>query len=162
MPSSDIVRLCGRVGDGREHEKMCLTSVLFHKRGSINEMILIQEFSVWQRLDIGYNCLDSLPDELSNLWNLNALSLQSNNFHTVPVSVLSGLTGLKTVYVDYQDRWQRDPNFKIASPLLPILHPGLVYLSLRHNTPWDPVSLFHLGGAVAEVADRDPMPTVVF
>jgi hypothetical protein len=64
--------------------------------------------------------------------------------------------------------------FKITSPLLPILHPGLLLLDLRqsrHNEThqevsapfkWDPVSLFHLGQAVITVADRRPHPTVIF
>ncbi len=62
--------------------------------------------------------------------------------------------------------------FHISSPQLPILHPRLAHLDLRQyrdedmdeldEFKWDPISLFHLGQAMIEVADRRPLPTVLF
>jgi hypothetical protein len=54
-----------------------------------------------------------------------------------------------------------DPAFEIPTPLLPIVHPGLVKLDLRQRKPWDSVSLFHLGDALAAVADRSPPLTLL-
>jgi hypothetical protein len=120
------------------------------------------------------NNLCSLPDELSSLRNLKKLVLRANNFAEPPVHVLSGLTAITSIDLQYQGRPGNPPapTFKIPSPLLPILHPGLVKLVVRQETfdhsimaslpiPWDDLSLSHLGRALAHVADRKLGVTIV-
>jgi hypothetical protein len=140
---------------------------------------------VSQKLDVSWNGLPSLPHELSRLGNLKELVAHNNCLPTVPVSVLMGMTALTDVDL-HHNCWRgsvEEPMFKIPSPLLPILHPGLLKLDLRayaykedftvaptgqvtvhHRVPfeWDSVSLFHLARATVEVADRRPRPTLLF
>ncbi len=116
-----------------------------------------------QKLDLDCNMLTSLPYELTRLAKLKELLLSHNFFCEFPISVLSGLTTLTQIDMSTQVP-DGKPRFNIKAPLLPVLHPGLVELDLdqlqRHE--WDPVSFFHLGRAVAEVADRRPVPTIKF
>jgi hypothetical protein len=129
-------------------------------------LILTSYVLVCQKLELTGNSLASLPAELSRLTYLKELLLNINEFTTVPVSVLSGLTGLKTIDLSQQVAPQYhyppvDSVFLIPTPLLPMLHPGLVKLDLRQRKPWDSVSLFHLGDALAAVADRSPPLTLL-
>jgi hypothetical protein len=107
------------------------------------------------------NSMVSLPDELSRLGNLEILLLHENCLPEPPVSVLRGLTSLTTIMLSFQRR-PDDAVFRIPSPLLPFLHRGLEQLDLRQRRgffgsfDWDTVSLFHLGRAMVEVADRQP------
>jgi hypothetical protein len=128
-------------------------------------------------LDISQNRLVGLPDELSRLGNLKELHANENFLPTVPISALRGMTALTTIYLNF-NCWCEDgakQPFKITSPLMPILHPGLVLLDIRQpidtapqeevaeeRFKWDPVSLFHLARAVIAVADRRPRPVVLF
>ncbi len=111
--------------------------------------------------------MTSIPHELSSLGNLKELLLNENRLPEPPLSVLRAMTSLKTIDLSYQGRGE-DPVFTIPSPLLPILHPGLVELDLRQShksgapIEWDTVSLFHLGRAMVEVADRTPIPALLF
>jgi Leucine-rich repeat (LRR) protein len=128
---------------------------------------------VSQALDISFNNLHSLPDEMSGLQNLKELNLSWNNLPAPPV-VLGRLTALTKIDMANQ-RWSLDQSdtFKVPSPLLPILHPGLVHLDLQQQAydyairgprlrPWDELSLSHLEQALAEVVDRRPVPTLLF
>ncbi len=130
--------------------------------------------SVPQKLDISSNFLHSLLDEMSGLQKLKKLRLKVNNFAAPPVSVLSRLTALTKIDMGIQ-MWAQDPSatFRIPSSLLPILHPGLVHMDLRQQNyeystgharriPWDDLSLSHLGRVRAHVADRRPVPTLLF
>ncbi len=98
-----------------------------------------------------------------------------NKFIAVPVSALSGMTALNTVDLSFQFTRESGATtwtLQITSPLLPILHPGLITLDLRqtseetarmpHQHSWDSVSLFHLGRAMLEVAEKRPVPTLLF
>ncbi len=115
-----------------------------------------------QKLDLSDNILGSLPDELSRLGNLKELLLRWNKLQAVPVSVLSALTALKNIDLSQQHMARLDVEIcRVASPLLPILHPGLLMLDLRQpqRKPWDSGSLFHLECAMAAVADSNPLLT---
>ncbi len=92
--------------------------------------------------------------------NLRDLRVGFNRIPTVPVSVLSNLTALTCINLSYQDV-EGSATFSVSSSLLPILHPGLAELDLRHYR-WDPLSLCHLENAMAEVADRTPVPMLKF
>ncbi len=111
--------------------------------------------------------MSSLPAELSSLGNLKELLLNGNDFTTAPLSVLSGLTALTAIDLSQQHAptyyWDGGQvhTFEVTSPLLPILHPGLVKLDLRQRRPWDSGSLFHLGRALDAVADRNPPLTLL-
>jgi Leucine-rich repeat (LRR) protein len=127
--------------------------------------------SLAQILEVRCNRLRSLPDELSGLQNLKELNLSHNYFRETPVSVLSRMTALVTMDLSIQYPWTQDDVsvLRVPSSLLPILHPGLVRLDLRQEKvfsserrPWDVLSLAHLERAVAEVADRRPIPTLIF
>lgn len=115
-----------------------------------------------QALLAGENRLQYLPSELSSLGNLEPLDLGHNYLPAVPVSVLSGLTGLRELRLSLQNHAEGNPTFRILSPLLPIFHPGLKFISLKQDVPWDLMSMFHIGCAVAHVADWRPMPTLEF
>jgi hypothetical protein len=123
----------------------------------------------FQRLDVSGKTMKSLPDELSGLKGLKELLLNGNAFTTVLVSVLSGLTALMTIDLSQQHArqpmflWECGPYqpFEVTCPLLPMLHPGLVKLDLRQRMPWDSVSMFHLGDAMAALADRNPHLTLL-
>jgi hypothetical protein len=52
--------------------------------------------------------------------------------------------------------------FMVLSPLLPILHPGLVKLDLQQEKELGPVSQFHVGRALVELGRRTPIPTLLF
>jgi hypothetical protein len=123
---------------------------------------------VSQKLGLWGNTLFSLPHELSSLRNLKWLSLGRNWLPTVPVSVLSGMTALTAIDLSMQlydeDLDEFFEVFKISTPLLPILHPGLVRLDLLQpsNHSWDSVSFSHLERARLEVAGRRPVPTLLF
>lgn len=97
-----------------------------------------------QKLDVTENLLTHLPGELSSLKDLRELRMETNCLSEIPVRVLSLLTALTVIDVIYQDV----TGFKISSPLLPILHPGLAYLDLMQFTPWDAISRFHIHQAV--------------
>ncbi len=87
---------------------------------------------------------------------LKELVLRSNEFTTLPVSPLSGCTALTHLCLSCQRT-----GFQVSSPLLPVLHPGLVLLGLGGQVEkWDDMSLFHFGRAMVEVADRLPMLTL--
>jgi hypothetical protein len=110
--------------------------------------------------------LCSLPEGLSTLVKLKKLQLRGTAFREPPISVLSHLTALNTIDLSL-DYAHNDTTagiaFSIPSPLLPILHPGLVKLDLRHKgLKWDPISQCHLGRALADMADRKPVPTLLF
>ncbi len=127
------------------------------------------DYFCFQKLDVSRNKLRSLPTELSSLRNLKELLLTRNDFPEPPVSVLRGMTAITKIDLTYQCRWLDVdvPGFKVPSPLLPILHPGLVKLDLRQSPgswdpfEWDPISVFHLGRALVEVSDRRPIPTLL-
>ncbi len=111
------------------------------------------------------NSLSSLPEALSTLVNLKKLLMKGNAFLEPPISVLSHLTALNTVDMSVADirGGMQSAAFRIPSPLLPVLHPGLLKLDLRHvGLKWDPISLCHLGRALVEVADRKPVPSLLF
>jgi hypothetical protein len=111
---------------------------------------------------VSMNRLHGLPDQLSSLGNLKELLLNGNDLTTVPVSILKGLTALKTLDMSYQFNPNAEASsFEVSSPLLPILHPGLVKVDLRQRVKWGPISLFHLGCALGVVANRRPIPTVL-
>ncbi len=116
---------------------------------------------VFQVLDVRVNCLRGLPDQLTGLQNLKRLTLDANYFNALPMSISVGLTALETVSIQYQP-CHGNGKFEITSPLLPILHSGLVQLALVQERPWGPVSLFHLGCALVDVADRNPIPSLLF
>ncbi len=120
----------------------------------------------FQGLDLQINSLTSLPDHLSNLGKLKNLLLTRNKFQEVPVSALRGLTALRKVKLGEQVPPGAAPIpgwiCKVTSSLLPIIHPGLVKLDLRQDEAWDSVSLFHLGGAMAAVANRTPHLELLF
>jgi hypothetical protein len=128
-----------------------------------------------QRLDISSNRLHSLPDELASLRNLHELNLFCNIFREAPISVLSRMTALNDINLCGQSTYSQDDSavFRVRSSLLPILHPGLLELDLRQQRyvphsdelrrrRWDVVSLCHLGRALADVADRKPVPALLF
>jgi Leucine-rich repeat (LRR) protein len=130
-----------------------------------------------QKLDISQNGLVSLPDELSSMGNLKELHTGDNCLSRVPVSALRGMTALTSINLSFNGCREGNAKgvFQITSPLLPILHPGLVLLDLRQSRyegthqevtreryVWNPVSLFHLGRALIAVADRRPRPIVRF
>jgi hypothetical protein len=125
---------------------------------------------VFQKLDVGGSNLRSLPGELSSLGNLKELVLQCNDFPEPPLDVLRGLTAITKLDTGYQRSLGREdaPAFKVSSPLLPILHPGLAWLDLVQSRgfgipwEWDPTSLFHLGRAMVEMSDRRPVPNLLF
>jgi hypothetical protein len=131
---------------------------------------------VFQKLNVGGNALISLPQDLDKLGKLRELNANNNQLLTVPVSVLKGMPALTTIHLRWNSSlsWgavDRPLMFHIRAPLAPILHPGLVHLDLRQyrdggcdfqEVNWDPVSLFHLGQAMIEVADRKPLPTLLF
>ncbi len=131
-----------------------------------------------QSLDISRNRLHSLPGELSGLQNLKELDLTANILPSPPVSVLSRVTALNRINLSDQFKWTRDESaaFRVPSSLLPIFNPALVQLDLRQERstrsgegalptvrrPWDVLSLAHLGRALADVADRKPVPRLLF
>jgi hypothetical protein len=121
--------------------------------------VLTRSGCVSQKLNLRLNSLVSLPHELSSLQNLKELQMSCNEFLTLPVSALSGMTALNMLQCT-----SSAAAFQVTSSLLPILHPGQVELDLsqgpRHS--WDSVSLFHLGRAMLEVAERRPVPTLLF
>ncbi len=125
---------------------------------------------LFQMLDVGRNKLRSLPDEMSSLTNLKELQMSDNKLPEPPVSVLRHMTALHTIglHDNGGGTGEGGPRFRIPSPLLPILHPGLVLLALgqRHGKSgpfkWDPMSLVHLGAAMAELAKRRPVPKLCF
>jgi hypothetical protein len=144
-----------------------------HKRGTRRRSILnkctwdhachLLVFVV-QMLDVCHNRLASLPDELSSLRDLEELLLRGNHFPEVPVSVLNGMTALKTIDLAWQSGGEgKGCSLKVPS-LLPILRPGLIMLDLQQGSfhPWDQISMFHLGRAMAEVADMKPTPVLLF
>jgi hypothetical protein len=89
--------------------------------------------------------------------------MTANLFVEPPVSVLSHLTALNNIDLSVLFNFHGNPTFRIPSPLLPILHPGLVKLDLRHiGLKWDAISLCHVGRALVEVADRKPVPSLLF
>jgi hypothetical protein len=123
----------------------------------------LSSLSKLKKLGLSDNYLRSLPDELSSLSKLEGLDLSGNFLPGVPISVLSSLTALTSICIASQDTWEEgSPLFRVPSPLLPILHPGLELLALFQAHPWDQMSLFHLGRALAEVADRRPQPELKF
>jgi hypothetical protein len=107
---------------------------------------------------------------MTTLNNLKELWLEDNGLLQPPISVLMHLTALKFIRLCHQrpKRGQDDLIFTIATSLLPILHPGLEGLDLRHdrftNRPfnWDKTSLSHLQHAMAEAATMTPIPTLKF
>ncbi len=123
-------------------------------------------------LDVTENELRELPDEMSRLTNLKVLLMELNYFSEPPVSVLRHMTALESI--DLSGNINPDDEvagFRIPSPLLPILHPGLTRLdfercgqrSERSDTfKWDPRSLVHLGSAMAELAKRRPVPSLLY
>jgi hypothetical protein len=120
-------------------------------------------------LSVSKNRLRSLPDEMSCLVNLRELGMRWNRFTQPPISVLRHLTALTSLEMSpFISDDVEGPRFRIPAPLLPILHPGLVSLELqpfsRRSNPfrYDPLSLFHLGHAMAELAKRRPLPTLSF
>jgi Leucine-rich repeat (LRR) protein len=126
-------------------------------------------------LEISGNRLRSLPDELSCLQNLKELQLSDNLLPGPPVSVFSKMTALSNINMSGQSRWTDDENltFKISSSLLPMFDSGLLTLDVRQERyvrsigescprPWDGLSLFHLGRALADLADRKPVATLLF
>jgi hypothetical protein len=122
----------------------------------------LRKVFVSQKLDLDCNMLTGLPAEFTSLGGLKKLLLSHNSFYEFPVSILSALTALTLIYMSNQVHWEADdPLFEINAPLLPVLHPGLVKLGLHQGHEWDPASLFHLGRAVVEVADRVPIPEIL-
>ncbi len=114
-----------------------------------------------QKLDLSRNGLRSLPDELSSLQNLKELLLTENLLPTVPFSILSALIALHTIDLSLQG--EANAMFSILSPLLPLLHPGLVKLDLRQRETLEPRSLFHIGRAVREWAKEGrPIDTLLY
>ncbi len=123
-------------------------------------------------LDVSINDLRRLPDDMSSLTNLKELQILLNNLPEPPVSVLRHMTALETI--DLRDNCgstsEGDPKFRVPSTLLPILHPGLVSLHLGQHVhrgqsipfKWDPMSLVHLGCALAELAKRQPVPMLCY
>jgi hypothetical protein len=117
------------------------------------------------------NHLRGLPDELCGLRNLNELNLSHNLFRETPVSVFSRMTALTYLSLSVQAYSAADESavFRVPSSLLPILHPGLVevylrqhmYIDMPRGKGWDMLSLFHLGRALADVADRRPVPRLL-
>jgi hypothetical protein len=135
----------------------------------------IYQLCVSQMLNLSDNILRSLPDELSCLRNLKELDLSNNVLPGPPVSVLSKMMALSSINLSDQSGWTEDENdrFKVSSSLLPIFNPGLLMLDLRQRgyvpsiresrlKPWDGLSLFHLGRALADLAGRKPVPTLLF
>lgn len=117
---------------------------------------------VCQMLNVAHANLRDFPEQLSSLQNLRYLEATCNKFPTVPVSILSSLTALTKISLSIQHP-EGHGTFKVSSSLLPMLHLGLVELNLiQRNVQWDPLSLFHLGCAVAEVAERTPVPRLRF
>jgi hypothetical protein len=107
--------------------------------------------------------MTGLPLELARLPNLRDLDLSQNLLPYPPVSVLSGLTSLTRVSMYLQQNRFNVPGLQVPSSLLPMLHPGLMYLSLQQQMEtWDVMSMSHLGGAVAELAHRRPAPVFEF
>jgi hypothetical protein len=119
--------------------------------------------TVPQKLDVRANRLSSLPEELTCLGKLRELLAGNNNLPTVPFSILRKLSALTTISLCFQmsNRAEGSPGFRVSSPLLPILHPGLVMLDLTHHA-WDALSQCHLGHAIVEVANRTPTLTVQY
>jgi Leucine-rich repeat (LRR) protein len=117
-----------------------------------------------QKLDLSMNFLTDLPAHLSGLAGLQTLLVQSNRLTAVPVPVLLGMTAIQDIDLFGQQAQAGGQNFTVAQPLHPIFHPRLKVLDLRQQSPfgWDPVSLFHLGRALAEISDRDPVPVLQF
>lgn len=113
-----------------------------------------------QKLDVSYNSLSSLQEELSNLRNLKDLVADCNCFPTVPVSVLSRLTALTNISMRNQ-RFKGSEHFKVSSSLLPILHAGLVKLDLTQEAQWGQLSIRHLVDAQVEAAGRTPQLTLM-
>jgi Leucine-rich repeat (LRR) protein len=124
-------------------------------------------------LNLSGNELRSLPNELSGLRNLRELDLSVNFLTAPPVSVLSKMTALSNVtLIDQSGRTDdEDARFRVTSSLLPIFNSRLVTLDLRQQgytiggsrqKPWDGLSLFHLGRALADLGDRQPVPTLLF
>jgi hypothetical protein len=126
------------------------------------DMCLVALFP--QTLDVCGNRLSSLPEELTSLGKLRVLVASNNNLPTAPCSILSKLSALVSIRLRYQlsDRVEGSPAFTVSSSLLPILHPGLVVLDLVQHSPWDALSLCHLGRAMVEVANRRPIPSVQY
>jgi hypothetical protein len=119
-------------------------------------------FIVFQTLEVSENGLRHLPDELSSLGRLASLTLDRNCFLEVPISALSGMTALEQVDFSNQSPPTRNTHFKVTSPLLPVLHPGLICFALYQRRRWDQISLFHIGRAFVEVADRKLVPSLLF
>jgi Leucine-rich repeat (LRR) protein len=124
---------------------------------------------MFQKLDLSFNLLRSLPDELSSFRTLEELALRHNEFPEAPVFALRGMTAITKIDLSYQSLGGDEdaPAFQVPSPLLPILHPGLVELNLEQArrsldaSGWDPISLVHLGRAMVEVSDRMPVLTLL-
>ncbi len=127
-------------------------------------------FTVSQKLDAACNKIRSLPDELSSLVNLRELLMYSNQLSEPPVTILSHLTALEIIdlHGNFRQEGTEVEVLRIPSPLLPILHPGLVKLDLRQWRPRcvpvipDDISMYHLLCVHAEVARRTPVPQVAF
>ncbi len=121
---------------------------------------------MFQKLDVSHNLLCSLPRELCSLEKLRTLDLSDNAFTAVPVSVLSELTALRVIAMNNQcdNTYSRNPSDRlmVSESLLPILHPGLVRLELQQEKELDPVSLGHVGSAMLDLGNRQPVPTLLF
>ncbi len=122
---------------------------------------------VYQKLVLGANSLQCLPDELSSLQKLKELDLMGNNFTEPPVSVLEHLTALELINLRNQRCGSGEGTavFTIPSSLLPVLHPWLQELNLRQEDiafRWDPISLHHQEGAKTEAAKLRPVPELLF
>jgi hypothetical protein len=127
----------------------------------------------FQMLDCTANELEALPDDMSRLTNLKAIVLEDNNFAEPPVSILRHMTALNTIDLSFNCPCDGDEGFRIPSPLLPILHPGLTRLDFQQQYcgrpsvtsdpfQWDPMSLVHMGFAMAELAKRRPVPNLLY
>ncbi len=121
-----------------------------------------------QKLDISLNYLRALPDHLSSLKALGTFIVDYNRLSVVPFSIVQALTALTTIKIRHQARRGDAPPFRVPSSVSPILHPLLMELALEQEFDhpdgweWDPTSLFHLGYALADVADRNPVPKLSF
>jgi hypothetical protein len=116
-------------------------------------------------LDIRRNHLRSLPDEISSLVSLKELKFGSNHISEPPISILRHLTALTIIDMDCQYPTPGEAVFSVPSSLLPILHLGLVQLHLRPGTAWfrwDSGSLVHLEHAARVLAERGPVPRLLF